>query len=224
MATTPRIPADLVAGFEMMAEDGDTPAARIAIPTELSRLAAIPIMSDGSFQIDPVVHECIRLFNANYNGCTYCQNARQAVAVQAGLNEDMVSKLMNFEQSELPQDIKAALRIANALHSGPQTMNQAMWDEARKHYSEQEVVDIVLLAMHGAGSKVAVTLGLEPGPQASSRLFFPAEEVYGSSPELKRAVEELERKGVAVRETGKIDYKIDVRIHEPERKQRGALS
>ena len=49
---------------------------------------------------------------------------------------------------------------------------------------------------------MAVTLGLEPGPQASSRLFFPAEEVYGSSPELKRAVEELERKGVAVRETG----------------------
>ena len=79
MATTPRIPADLAAGFEMMVEDGDTPAARIAIPTELSRLAAIPIMSEGSFQIDPVVHECIRLFNANYNGCTYCQNARQAV-------------------------------------------------------------------------------------------------------------------------------------------------
>jgi hypothetical protein len=131
---------------------------------------------------------------------------------------------MNFEQSELPANIKAALKIANAMHSGPQTMSQAIWDEARKHYSEQEVVDIVLLSMHGCGSKVAVTLGLEPGPQASSRLFFPAEEVYGRSPELKRAVEELERKGVAVRETGKIDYKIDVRIHEPERKQRGALS
>ena len=222
MATTPRIPADLVAGFAMMAEGGDSPAARIAIPTELSRLAAIPIMSEGSFEIDPVVHECIRLFNANYNGCTYCQNARQAVAVQAGLNEDMVSKLMNFEQSDLPPSIKAALRIANAMHSGPQTMTQEIWDEARKHYSEQEVVDIVLLAMHGAGSKVAVTLGLEPGPQASSRLFFPAEDVYGGSPELKRAVEELERKGVAVRETDRIDYKIDVKTHQPERKQRGA--
>ena len=75
----------------------------------------------------------------------------------------------------MPANIKAALKIANAMHSGPQTMSQAIWDEARRHYSEQEVVDIVLLAMHGAGSKVAVTLGLEPGPQASSRLFFPAE-------------------------------------------------
>jgi AhpD family alkylhydroperoxidase len=222
MATKPRIPADLVAGFEMMTESGDTPAAKIAIPTELSRLAAIPVMSEGSFQIDPVLHECIRLFNANYNGCTYCQNARQAVAVQAGLNEDMVSKLMNFERSDLPDRIKAALRIPNAIHSGPQTMTQEIWDGARQHFSEQEVVDIVLLSMHGCGSKVAVTLGLEPGPQASSRLFFPSEEVYGGSPELKRAVEELERKGIAVRESDKVNYKIDVRIHEHQRKEPGA--
>ena len=80
----------------------------------------------------------------------------------------------------------------------------------------------MLLSMHGCGSKVAVTLGLEPGPQASSRLFFPSEEVYGGSPELKRAVEELERKGIAVRETGKVNYKIDVRIHEHQHKEPGA--
>lgn len=213
MATTPRIPAELAADFAMMVEGGDSPAARIAIPTELSRLAGIPIASEGSFQIDPVVHECIRLFNANYNGCTYCQNARQAVAVQAGLDEDMVSKLVNFERSDLPDHIKAALRIPNAIHSGPQTLTQEVWNHARKYFSEQEVVDIVLHSMHGCGSKVAVTLGLEPGPQASSRLFFPSESVYGSSPELKQAIEELERKGVAVRETDEIDYKVNVRIH-----------
>ena len=46
--------------------------------------------------------------------------------------------------------------------------------------------------------------------------------MYGGSPELKRAVEELERKGVAVRETDRIDYKIDVKTHQHERKQRGA--
>jgi hypothetical protein len=77
-------------------------------------------------------------------------------------------------------------------------------------------VDIVLLSMHGCGSKVAVTLGLEPGPQASSRIFFPSEEVYGSSPELKRAVEELERVGVVVRDTGEVDYKVDVKVHHPD--------
>ena len=85
MATNPRIPADLVAGFAMMTEGGDTPAARIAIPTELTPLAAIPITSEGSFRdrsrrarVHPAVQRELQ-------GCTYCQNARQAVAVQAGL-------------------------------------------------------------------------------------------------------------------------------------------
>src|ERR1700738_1352569 len=146
MSKKPRIPADLARGFTMMVEGGDTPAARIAIPTELTRLAAIPIESEGSFHIDPVVHECIRLFNANYQGCEYCLNARAAGAVQAGLDEELVSKLTRFESSDLPEKIKAALRIANALSSGPTTLTQTVWDGARRFFSEREVVDLVLLS------------------------------------------------------------------------------
>jgi AhpD family alkylhydroperoxidase len=211
MSKKPRIPPDLAHGFMMMVEGGDTPAARIAIPTELTRLAAIPIASEGSLQIDPVVHECIRLFNANYQGCEYCLNARAAVAVQAGLNETLVSKLTRFESSDLPEHIKAALRITNAIASGPVTLTKAIWAGARRFYSEQEVVDIVLLSVHTTGSKVTITLGLDPGKESSSRVFFPSEEVYGTSPELKRAVEEMERNGLAVRESPQIAYQVDVK-------------
>ncbi|NWG52598.1 MAG: hypothetical protein HXY28_02660 [Hydrogenophilaceae bacterium] len=84
MATTPRIPEHLARGFTMFADDESTPAARIAISAELTRLAGIPIASARSLQLDPVVHECARLFNASYQGCEYCKNARQAVAVQGG--------------------------------------------------------------------------------------------------------------------------------------------
>jgi hypothetical protein len=199
-----------VQGFTMMSEGGDTPAARIAIPVELTRLAAIPIASAGSFQIDPVVHECIRLYNANYQGCEYCQNARAAGAVQAGLNEDLVSKLTRFESSDLPEHIKAALRITSAVSSGPQTLTQQIWDDARRFYSEQEVVDIVLLSVHTTSSKVTITLGLDPGKESSSRIFYPSEDVYGSSPELKRAVEEMERSGLATRPTPEIGYQINI--------------
>jgi AhpD family alkylhydroperoxidase len=211
MSKKPRIPEDLARGFMMMVEGGDTPAARIAIPTELTRLAAIPIASEGSFQIDPVVHECIRLFNANYQGCEYCLNARAAGAVQAGLNETVVDQLTRFEESDLPEHIKAALRIANAVSSGPATLTKAIWDGARRFYSEQEVVDIVLLSVHTTGSKVTITLGLDPGKESSSRVFFPSETVYGSSPELKRAVEAMERDGLAVRESPQVAYHVNVK-------------
>lgn len=211
MAKKPRIPAELAAGFTMMTEGGDTPAARIAIPTELTRLAAIPIASEGSFQIDPLVHECIRLFNANYQGCEYCLNARAAVAVQAGLNETLVEKLTRFESSDLPEHIKAALRITNAVASGPTTLTKQIWDGARRFYSEREVVDIVLLSVHTTGSKVTITLGLDPGKESSSRIFYPSEEVYGHSPELKRAVEEMESKGLAVRASADSTYQVNTK-------------
>ena len=46
MATTPRIPADLLEGYfiQMEREEGvDNPVAHISIPIELSRLAGIPV-------------------------------------------------------------------------------------------------------------------------------------------------------------------------------------
>ena len=199
MATTPRIPTELLEGyFIQMEEAADSPAAAIAIPIELSRLAGIPIATKKSFQLDPVLHELIRIYNAKVQDCQYCQNARQAVAVQAGMSEDMVSALSNFERSDLPERIKAALRITAAVSTNPGLLSDDIWENAARFYSEQELVDIVLLSMHTTASKCTITLGLDPGKEASSRLFFPTEDVYGYSPELADAVAELRAKGVVV--------------------------
>jgi len=201
MATTPRIPAELLDNYFIQMErddDNDNPVAAIAIPVELSRLAAIPVRTKKSFQLDPVLHELIRLYNAKVQDCQYCQNARHAVAVQAGLDEDMVSALSHFETSSLKDDVKAALRITAAVSTNPGLVSDEMWEQALRYFSEDELVDIVLLSMHTTASKVTITLGLDPGKEASSRLFFPTEDVYGSSPELAEAIEELRSRGVAV--------------------------
>ncbi|MGY1495923.1 carboxymuconolactone decarboxylase family protein [Streptomyces sp. QTS52] len=199
MATTPRIPQELVEGFFMQVEDDGSPAAAIAIPVELSRLAAIPVRTAKSLQLDPVLHELIRLYNAKYQDCQYCQHARQAVAVQHGLEEDMVSALGHFETSDLPERVKAALRITSALAVNPAQLTDDIWAGAREYFTEQEVVDIVFLSMFTTASKATITLGLDPGKEASSRLFYPTEDVYGSSPELQEAIEELEKRGISVR-------------------------
>lgn len=212
MATKPRIPQHLVDGFFMQVEDDGSPAAAIAIPVELSRLAGIPIRTRRSFQIDPVLHELIRLYNAKYQDCQYCQNARQAVAVQAGLDEDMVSSLARFDTSNLPENYKAALRITSAVAHNPALLTDDIWNGAMAHFTETELVDIVLLSMHTTSSKVTITLGLDPGKEASSRLFFPTEDVYGSSPDLKEAVEELERAGIVVRPDGDQPLPVGTRL------------
>jgi AhpD family alkylhydroperoxidase len=201
MATTPRIPQEMLDGFFIQMEhDGNTdnPVADISIPIELSRLAAIPIRTRNSFQLDPVLHELIRLYNAKVQDCQYCQNARQAVAVQGGLQEDMVSALSQFETSALPEPFKAALRLTAAISTNPGLLTDDLWQDAGRHFTEMELVDIVLLSVHTTASKATITLGLDPGKEASSRLFFPTEDVYGSSPELAEAIEDLKRQGVVV--------------------------
>jgi AhpD family alkylhydroperoxidase len=201
MATVPRIPQEMLEGYFIQmerSEDNDNPVAAISIPIELSRLAAIPVRTKKSFQLDPVLHELIRLYNAKVQDCQYCQNARQAVAVQAGLDEDMVSALSHFETSALPEDIKAALRITSVVSTNPGLLTDEIWDAAARFYTEDELVDIVLLSMHTTASKVTITLGLDPGKEASSRLFFPTEDVYGESPELAEAIAELRSSGVVV--------------------------
>ena len=201
MATVPRIPQHLLDGYFIQmerSEDNDNPVAAISIPIELSRLAGIPVRTKKSFQLDPVLHELIRLYNAKVQDCQYCQNARQAVAVQAGLDEDMVSALSHFETSALPESIKAALRITSVISTNPGLLTDEIWEGAAKFYTEDELVDIVLLSMHTTASKVTITLGLDPGKEASSRLFFPTEDVYGESPELAEAIADLRSSGVVV--------------------------
>jgi AhpD family alkylhydroperoxidase len=198
MSTTPRIPAELAQGFTMLSEGSDSPAAKIAIPIELTRLSGIPIASEGSVRLDAVVHECIRLFNAKYQGCEYCMNARAAIAVQSGLDESFVEQLSRFESSSLPEKIKAALRITSAIASAPKMVTPAVLEGARRFFSEQEISDIILLSVVTTGSKVAITLGVDPGKAASGRVFYPTDPVYGSSEDLKRAIEEYESKGFAV--------------------------
>ena len=208
MATTPRVPAHLVEGFFMQVEDDGSAAAALAIPVELSRLAGIPVATKSSFQIDPVLHELIRLYNAKYQDCQYCQNARQAIAVQSGLEEDMVGALSHFEDSDaIPENFKAALRITAAVATNPALLSDEIWSDALRYFSEDELVDVVLLSMHTTASKVTITLGLDPGKEASSRQFFPSEEVYGDSVELKEAVADLEARGFAVRAADGADPK-----------------
>src|SRR4051794_28301429 len=111
MATVPRIPQEMLEGYFIQmerSEDNDNPVAAISIPIELSRLAGIPVRTKKSFQLDPVLHELIRLYNAKVQDCQYCQNARQAVAVQAGLGEGTVRAPGPLSTRAAPANKKAA--------------------------------------------------------------------------------------------------------------------
>jgi hypothetical protein len=224
MATTPRIPSELIKGFSLQIDEDDgSPAAAIGVPSALSRLAGAPVRTKTSFQIDPVLQEMIRLYHAKNQGCQFCQNLRNAVALQSGLRESMVDKISQFEGSDLPEKIKVALRLTSAFASGPALVDDKMWNNALRYFSEQELIDIVLWSMHATAIKVAIVLGLDPGKAASSRLIFPADLPNSSNQEMGEAIADLRARGLAVA-AEEIEMRRELVDEVKELRARGVLS
>lgn len=113
------------------------------------------------------------------------------------MTEDMVSKVADFEHSDLPEHVKVALRITRTMATYPKGVTDEMLAEARKYYSEEDLVDIVLLSTFTMQSKVTVTVGLDPG--GIQEVFYPTDESYGHASEaLLEAIDELRGEGFTV--------------------------
>jgi hypothetical protein len=112
------------------------------------------------------------------------------------MEEDIVSKVTPmFESSDLADDIKAALRLTNYFISNPGGMTDEVWAEGRKYYSEDQLLDIVLLAMYTGTNKVKVTLGFDPGP-IDQPVYATDEKYFKTSDALDQASKDLEAQGI----------------------------
>jgi hypothetical protein len=68
--------------------------------------------------------------------------------LQKGLTESTISKFDDFENSDLPEELKVVLRILDAFETYPRGVTDELWASALEYYSEAQLVDIVLLAVH----------------------------------------------------------------------------
>jgi alkylhydroperoxidase family enzyme len=190
MATTPRIPEDLLA---TMRNDRAIPP---TFDPELQRLAGHPIRANDGLQLDRVITELIRLMGARSNGCTFCNSVRNVVALQSGADEEMFDKIDDFETSDLPERLKAALRITRAVLDYPKGITDELWAASLEHFSEEELADIVFFSAFATGSRIPVTLGFDPGPR-DDRLLFPTDAMYAAQG-MAEELDELRRLGFVV--------------------------
>jgi hypothetical protein len=85
-----------------------------------------------------------------------------AVAKDQGLDEDMVDKIARYEQSDLPDRYKAALRLADALMTQPGAIDATLRDELRRHFTDDQLVELTVDVMKWNYQKVPVALGTDP--------------------------------------------------------------
>lgn len=86
---------------------------------------------------------------------------RSAVALQQGVDEELLAKVDRYEESDLPASHRAALRLADAYLVAPAELSDAVRREVLEHFTPAQVVELVLKLVGFSGDKVMVALGLD---------------------------------------------------------------
>ncbi len=108
---------------------------------------------------DHNIKELCRLYVSQSVDCHYCGNQRSEKALSAGMVEDDVRDLLNFERSaRFDERQKAALALAEAITWGLDA-DEAFWERLHRHYSDPELVELGFF------------IGLTMGQQRFNRLL-----------------------------------------------------
>jgi AhpD family alkylhydroperoxidase len=147
--------------------------------------------------VDPVTTELVRLRCAGYHDCRICGSLRLEDARRAGVDEEMTAKVAVYESSDLPEHVKAALRLTDAVIIDPGGADRELAAQVRRHFSDEQIAELLLDVVKWSRQKERVALRLEAPPwQGTNALRFDAEgnHVLGAA-RAARASTELERRG-----------------------------
>lgn len=92
------------------------------------------------------------------------------VARQQGLDEETIAKVNDHAQSDLEPKHRAALALADALMTQPNSISTTLRAELHEHFTREQIIEITLDVMKWNYKKVSVSLGsddeMKPGELA----------------------------------------------------------
>jgi alkylhydroperoxidase family enzyme len=71
--------------------------------------------------------------------------------VSRGATEDLVAKLADYEASDLPERTKAALRLADRLAGERPAVDEAFYEDLRRHFSDEQILDLGMTITFASG-------------------------------------------------------------------------
>ena len=111
--------------------------------------------------LDPTTTELVRLRGARLHDCAVCKSRRSQDAIAAGANDAVFAAVDDWAASDLPDQVKAALGLTDALIWTPYDVPAEVVAAARQHLDDEQVVEVVLDVMRNAANKIAVSLGAD---------------------------------------------------------------
>lgn len=110
---------------------------------------------------DPVLTEMVRLRNARFQHCHFCQSRRSPAARALGATEALYAAIDDYEAGDLSERQKAALRLADAYLLWPAGTPQDVRAGAREHFTTEQIVEFILRLMAYSSDKVMISLNLD---------------------------------------------------------------
>lgn len=111
--------------------------------------------------LDPVLTELVRLRCARTHDCRICQTLRLADAREAGADDDVTAAVDRYEDSDLDERTKVALRVTDALITSPRGLTRGTVDQARSLLRPDELAELCLDVSKWSTQKVHVALGTD---------------------------------------------------------------
>ena len=123
-----------------------------------SNLAMTIFQSEG---IDMQTKQLIALASSLSSGCKYCQAHTSHGAERAGTKEEKIAEILNYAESDYYSDEeRAVLDLAFASGRAPNISNAAHFNELKKYFSDDQIIDIVsVISMFGFLNRWNDTLG-----------------------------------------------------------------
>jgi len=99
---------------------------------------------------------------------------RAAEAQQAGLTEEKLAKVVDYEASDLPEREKLALRYADQVRFHPQGVSAEFLAELKRYFSDAEICEIAVTTMtYALSHSLASSIGEDALDEAGESLVDP---------------------------------------------------
>jgi hypothetical protein len=126
--------------------------------------------------VDPFITEIVRLRCAQYHDCRLCGSVRLVAARELGLDDARVAGINHYEAAEFTAAQKAALRLADAVVTGPGAADDGLRDQLRRHFSDEQISELLFDVMKWSFQKALVSLRIEePITGGAGELVFDAD-------------------------------------------------
>jgi alkylhydroperoxidase family enzyme len=89
--------------------------------------------------------------------------ARSASLMRHGLTEEQVNKVLDYENSDLPERTKMALRLTDKMAFDHHSVDEKFYAGLREHFSDDAIMDLGMMAAFALGwQRFIEAFGIRP--------------------------------------------------------------